>query len=66
MTDRPSGQVRCVVFDKTGTVTRGVPSVTHVAVYAGDTVCPLTRLLALVASAEASSEHPIAYGERAD
>ena len=52
-----------MVFDKTGTITRGVPSVTHLAVYAGEAACPLTRLLALVASAEASSEHPIAHGE---
>ena len=53
-----------MVFDKTGTITRGVPSLTHLAVYAEEAVCPLPRLLALVGSAEASSEHPIAHGEK--
>ncbi|XP_043228491.1 copper-transporting ATPase 1-like isoform X1 [Amphibalanus amphitrite] len=54
-------KVRCVVFDKTGTITRGVPSLTHLAVYTEEAVCPLPRILALVGSAEASSEHPIAH-----
>ena len=48
-------QVRTVVLDKTGTLTRGRPSVTDVvAVGSAD------ELLAIVAAAEAPSEHPLA------
>ncbi|GAA4078800.1 Cu2+-exporting ATPase [Nonomuraea soli] len=45
-------RVRAVVFDKTGTLTKGRPAVT--AVVPGDEV------LALAASAEGDSEHPLA------
>lgn len=47
--------VRTVVLDKTGTLTEGRPTVSEIhAVGASD------ELLALVAAAEASSEHPLA------
>jgi len=46
--------VTCVVLDKTGTVTRGQPAVTDLI--AADPA----SLLALAASAEASSTHPLA------
>ncbi|WP_105432329.1 heavy metal translocating P-type ATPase [Neorhizobium sp. T6_25] len=49
--------VQLVVFDKTGTVTKGRPELTDLVTaqgFAGDEV------LALVASVEAQSEHPIA------
>jgi Cu+-exporting ATPase len=54
-----AGDVTTVVLDKTGTVTEGKPTVTDVlrapgATYADD------ELLALVASLERSSEHPLA------
>ena len=52
-------KVKCVVFDKTGTITQGVPSVTRVSMYVQEAVCSLSRLLVLIAGAEASSEHPI-------
>lgn len=45
-----------IVFDKTGTLTRGTPSVTDVAPIGGDGEA---RVLALAASAEKGSEHPL-------
>jgi Cu2+-exporting ATPase len=49
--------VDTVLFDKTGTLTMGSPVVTHV--HSGDSLDD-DRLLALAASAEADSEHPVA------
>jgi P-type Cu+ transporter len=51
--------VSTVVLDKTGTVTEGRPAVTDV-VLAPESGVSEERLLALVASLEASSEHPLA------
>ena len=53
---RASG-VTTVVLDKTGTVTEGRPSVTDV-IFVG--ARPMTDLLRLVASVEATSGHPLA------
>ncbi|MEX2583112.1 MAG: heavy metal translocating P-type ATPase [Gemmatimonadota bacterium] len=50
--------VTTVVLDKTGTVTEGQPAVTDIAVAPGSGVDE-ERMLALVASLEASSEHPL-------
>lgn len=47
-----------MLFDKTGTLTYGVPQVTRVLVLWG-VKDPLRRILALVGSAEACSEHPL-------
>jgi P-type Cu+ transporter len=47
-----------IVLDKTGTITMGEPALTDVVVTAGSPVNE-TELLRLVASAEASSEHPL-------
>jgi Cu+-exporting ATPase len=52
------GDVTTVVLDKTGTITEGKPAVTDI-VLADDTMAE-ADLLQLVASAERSSEHPIA------
>ncbi|WP_424421385.1 copper-translocating P-type ATPase [Microbacterium sp.] len=49
--------VDAVLFDKTGTLTKGEPTVTAVAPSAGWTA---DQVLALAASAEADSEHPLA------
>lgn len=49
--------VRTVIFDKTGTITTGVPEVTDVLCAAG---VEREELLQLVASVEAKSEHPLA------
>jgi Cu+-exporting ATPase len=46
-----------IVLDKTGTITKGAPALTDVAVIDG---FDEKRLLRLVASAERSSEHPLA------
>ncbi len=48
--------VEAVLFDKTGTLTKGEPTVTEVAAIDR----PDNDLLALAASAEADSEHPLA------
>jgi Cd2+/Zn2+-exporting ATPase len=52
-----AGAVRCVAFDKTGTLTTGRPEV--VAVLTLDGIDP-ARLIALAASVEQRSNHPIA------
>ncbi|MBY0009676.1 heavy metal translocating P-type ATPase [Paenibacillus typhae] len=51
------GGVRAVVFDKTGTLTEGKPEVTHVCPAKGVTEA---ELLAVAASLEKLSRHPIA------
>ncbi|MGH3452602.1 MAG: heavy metal translocating P-type ATPase, partial [Haloechinothrix sp.] len=53
-----SRRIDVVVFDKTGTLTRGEMGVTDVAVGASTDEADLLRL---AASAESSSEHPIAH-----
>jgi len=50
-----------VVFDKTGTVTFGVPHVADILLLTADKSSnALRRLLAVVATAESCSEHPMA------
>lgn len=55
----PLRQIQAVVFDKTGTLTSGVPRVTRVLVLWEPARLPLRKILALVGTAEASSEHPL-------
>jgi Cu+-exporting ATPase len=52
-----AGKVDHVILDKTGTLTRGQPSVTDIQLAAA--VGEPARLLALAASAESASEHPL-------
>ena len=47
------------MFDKTGTITCGVPRVTRVLVLWEAARMPLRTVLAVVGTAEASSEHPL-------
>jgi P-type Cu+ transporter len=54
-----AGDVTHVVLDKTGTVTEGRPAVTNVVLVPG-TPWAEDEILRLVASLEASSEHPLA------
>jgi Zn2+/Cd2+-exporting ATPase len=55
--ERTSG-VRCVAFDKTGTLTRGTPEVIAVEPMNG---AGIPSILALAASVERRSTHPIAH-----
>ncbi|MBQ1333940.1 MAG: heavy metal translocating P-type ATPase, partial [Clostridia bacterium] len=52
-----TGRIKTVVLDKTGTVTKGEPTVTDIIPAEGFTV---DGLLKLAASLEAKSEHPLA------
>lgn len=51
------GQLRAVAFDKTGTITRGKPELTDVALLDGST---REQVLALAAAVESRSAHPLA------
>jgi Cu+-exporting ATPase len=55
-----ASEISEVVLDKTGTITKGKPVVTDVVVAAGGPVEDRDALLALVASVERGSEHPLA------
>jgi P-type Cu+ transporter len=52
-----TGRVDLVMFDKTGTVTRGAPEVTEVAVVGEETA---DKVIGIAAGAERLSEHPVA------
>jgi Cu+-exporting ATPase len=60
-----AGEVTTVVLDKTGTVTLGRPAVTDV-VQPPAAPIPLDSMLAMAASVEALSEHPLASAIVAD
>ena len=61
-------EIKAVVFDKTGTITKGRPEVTDIIVVGGqwsvagrgEVSSPETELLRIAASVEAGSEHPLA------
>lgn len=52
-------QIKTVMFDKTGTITCGVPKVMRVLLLGDTAVLSLKKVLAVVGTAEASSEHPL-------
>lgn len=52
-------KINTVMFDKTGTITHGVPKVMRVLLLSDTSRIPLKRMLAVVGTAEASSEHPL-------
>ncbi|XP_056418002.1 copper-transporting ATPase 2 [Hyla sarda] len=52
-------KINTVMFDKTGTMTHGAPKVMRVLLLGDVSKMPLKRMLAVVGTAEASSEHPL-------
>ena len=56
-------QIKAIVFDKTGTITHGVPMVARISIFVDEKLCSLTTLLSIIGTAEMSSEHPVASGE---
>ncbi|XP_017397952.1 copper-transporting ATPase 2 isoform X2 [Cebus imitator] len=52
-------KIKTVMFDKTGTITHGVPRVMRVLLLGDVAKLPLRKVLAVVGTAEASSEHPL-------
>jgi Zn2+/Cd2+-exporting ATPase len=55
-----AGRVRCVAFDKTGTLTHGTPKVVAVTPLASNGFVSPETVVALAASVEQRSHHPIA------
>lgn len=53
-------KIKTIVFDKTGTITQGVPSVTKVIKFVNDQTMTFRDILNLIASAEKGSEHSLA------
>jgi len=53
-----AGNLKAIAFDKTGTLTQGRPTVTDVIPFNG---LSADELLALAASVESASEHPLAH-----
>ena len=49
-----------MVFDKTGTITRGFPMVTTVVQFVDSAIFYLPKVMAIIGTAESNSEHPIA------
>ncbi|XP_012890270.1 PREDICTED: copper-transporting ATPase 2 [Dipodomys ordii] len=52
-------KIKTVMFDKTGTITHGIPRVMRVLLLSDVATLPLRKVLAVVGTAEASSEHPL-------
>ncbi|XP_052018139.1 copper-transporting ATPase 2 isoform X3 [Apodemus sylvaticus] len=52
-------KIKTVMFDKTGTITHGVPRVMRFLLLVDTATLPLRKVLAVVGTAEASSEHPL-------
>ena len=53
-------KVKTVVFDKTGTITRGFPTVTRIIQLVDNSLFYLPKMMTIIGTAESHSEHPIA------
>merc|ERR1712002_708544 len=45
-------KVKAVVFDKTGTITKGFPSITTISLYVHESICSFAQFLSIVGTAE--------------
>ncbi|CAF4431429.1 unnamed protein product [Rotaria socialis] len=57
-------QIGTIVFDKTGTITKGKPSVIDKRIFFQNADMTLDRMLAIAGTAESGSEHPLALAVR--
>ncbi|UJR35789.1 hypothetical protein I4U23_028537 [Adineta vaga] len=57
-------KIDTIVFDKTGTITKGKPSVVDKRIFVQNSHMTLDRMLAIAGTAESGSEHPLALAVR--